>query len=38
MFMEEKILGEVIVNYENELEKLKRENGVFCLLLEKGNF
>lgn len=36
MSMEEKTLGEVIVNYENELEKLRRENGALRLLPEKG--
>ena len=37
MSMEEKTLGEVIVNYENELEKLRRENGALRLLPEKEN-
>ena len=37
MSEEEKTLGEVIVNYENELEKLKRENEALRLLPEKGN-
>ena len=37
MSLEEKTLGEVVVNYENELEKLKRENGALRLLTEKGN-
>ena len=35
--MEEKTLGEVIVNYENELEKLKRENDALLLLTQKEN-
>ena len=37
MSMEEKTLGEVIVIYENELEKLKRENGALLLLIENEN-
>ncbi|XP_020601327.1 uncharacterized protein LOC110040429 isoform X2 [Orbicella faveolata] len=37
MSIEEKTLGEVIFNYENELEKLKRENGALRLFTEKGN-
>ena len=37
MSMEQKTLGEVIFNYESELEKLKRENGALRLLTEKEN-
>ena len=37
MSMEEKTLGEVIVKYEKELEKLKRENRALRLLTEKEN-
>ncbi|KAL9987737.1 hypothetical protein ACROYT_G002091 [Oculina patagonica] len=35
MSIEEKTLGEVIISYENELEKLKRENEALRLLTEK---
>ena len=34
MSMEEKTLGEVIIDYENELEKLKREKEALCTLTE----
>ncbi|KAJ7376249.1 hypothetical protein OS493_035910 [Desmophyllum pertusum] len=36
MSVEEKTLGEVIVNYEDQLAKLKRENGALHLLTDKG--
>lgn len=34
MVEKEEILGEVIFGYERELDKVKRENGVFCVLIE----
>ena len=38
MVVEEKTLGEIILNYEKELDKLERENGALRALTEKGGF